>query len=266
MYSASDHTFVICAYKENPYIEDPIRSLKAQTVLGSIILSTSTPNTYLENVCRKHEIKMIVNDRPGLAGDDWNYGYDHAETSLVTMAHQDDYYEPKYLERFLEELNKYDSAEVSLLFSDYYELRNGGTVSDNSLLKVKRVMNAPLANSRLNGSMFWKRRVLSLGCSICCPSVLLVKPVAGPSVFDTTYRNSCDYKTWVDLASKEGRFVYIADRLMGHRIYEESATSKNLGENIRRGEDLQILQTLWPAPIARGVNALYAQSEKSNQL
>lgn len=266
MYTASDHTFVICAYKENPFLEQTVVSLKAQSALGSIILSTSTPNNYLEDICMKYDIEMVINRHPHLAGDDWNYGYDQAKTPLVTMAHQDDYYESVYLERCLEELNCYAATEVSLVFSDYYELRNNQEVRNNSLLKIKRVMNSPLAHRGVNGSIFLKRRVLSFGCSICCPSVLLVKPVAGSNVFNTTYKNSCDYQTWVDLASRRGRFVYISDQLMGHRIYEESATSKNLDEDIRRNEDLEILSKLWPAAIARGVNALYAKSEKSNQL
>lgn len=266
MYTALDHTFVICAYKENPYIEGTILSLKAQRELGSILLSTSTPSSYLEDVCTKYDIEMIVNDHPHLAGDDWNYGYDHASTPLVTLAHQDDYYEPEYLEKYLKELNRYKDGDVSLLFSDYYELRNGQAIRSNHLLDIKRVMNKPFSSRRVNGSIFLKRRLLSLGCSICCPSVMLVKSVAGSNVFDTHYRNSCDYKTWVDLASKDGRFVYVPEQLMGHRIYEESATSLNLGENIRRGEDLEILCSLWPFFVAGAVNALYARSEKSNQL
>lgn len=266
MFTASDHTFVVCAYKENPFIEDTIASLKNQSTLGSIILSTSTPNKYLRNVCEKHSIEMIVNDHPHLAGDDWNYGYDYASTPLVTLAHQDDYYESNYLASFLDRLNRYDSTEVSLLFSDYYEIRNGETVDKSSLLAVKRILNTPLACNKINGSVFLKRRIMSLGCSICCPSVMFVKPVAGASVFDTHYKNSCDYQTWVDLASKKGKFVYVRDLLVGHRIYEESATSLNLGENIRRGEDQEILSTLWPKPVAKCINALYAKSEKSNEL
>ena len=64
----------------------------------------------------------------------------------------------------------------------------------------------------------------------------------------------------------DGRFVYISKPLVGHRIYAESATSLNLGEDIRKGEDLEILSTLWPKPIAKLVNGVYALSEKSNAL
>jgi len=268
MYAASDHTFVICAYKENPYIEDTIRSLEGQSVLGNIVLSTSTPNAYLKQICGRHGIKMIVNPHPHLAGDDWNFGYDYAETPLVTLAHQDDYYEPNYLEQILSVLNNYGSKrqEVSLLFSDYYEIRNGRREQENRLLRIKRAMNGILKYKAFNKSTFVKKRVLSLGCSICCPSVTLVKQIAGKSIFDTQLKNSCDYLTWVNLAFKPGSFVYVPEKLLGHRIYEESATSKNLNEDIRRGEDEQILSMLWPKGVARLINSVYSKSEKSNQL
>lgn len=266
MFTAQDHTFVVCAYKENPYIGETIASLLAQSLSTNVILSTSTPNEYLKDICEKYSIQMVVNPNPHLAGDDWNFGYDAAKTPLVTMAHQDDYYDPTFLERMLDGINSYDEDEVLIGFTDYFEMRDGRRVDSNTLLKIKRFMNAPLANRFFNGSKFVKKRILAFGDPICCPAVTLVKPKLGLSPFDTTYKNSCDYKTWVDFASRDGRFVYVNQPLVGHRIYPESATSLNLGEDIRKGEDLEILSTLWPRPIAKLVNSVYALSEKSNAL
>ncbi len=266
MYQPEDHTFVVCAYKENPFLDSTVQTLVEQTVQGRILISTSTPNESILAVGEKHGVPVIVNPRPHLAGDDWNYGYDAADTPLVTIAHQDDYYDPRFLEEVLATLNNYEQGEVMLSFTDYFEMRNGARVDGNLLLNIKRLMNAPLKHSLLNRSRFVKKRVLSLGDSICCPAVTLVKSVLGPSIFDTTYKNSCDYKTWVDLAFGEGRFVYIPRKLVGHRIYEESATSLNLADDIRKAEDAEILSMLWPRPIARLINAVYALSEKSNQL
>ena len=202
MFTPQDHTFVVCAYKENPYIGDTIASLQAQTAATRVILSTSTP-------------------------------YDAAETPLVTMAHQDDYYDPTFVERMLAALNTYDASELLIGFTDYFEMRDGERVDNNTLLRIKRVMNAPLAHRCCNGSTFVKKRILSLGDPICCHAGTLVKQNLGASPFDTTYKNSCDYKTWVDFARMDGRFVYVPEALVGHRIYAESATSLNLGEDIR---------------------------------
>lgn len=266
MYTSEDHTFVVCAYKENPYLPETIRSLLDQTVPSKIILSTSTPNDYLRSVCKSFDIPMVVNPHPHLAGDDWNYAYDSAQTDLVTLAHQDDCYDPTFLETVLDNLDKARPSETLLSFTDYYEIRESERVFDNSLLRVKRAMNFPLRFGLLNRSSWVKKRILALGDSICCPAVTFVKRNVGTSPFDTTYINSCDYKTWVDLARRPGAFLYVPKPLVGHRIYEGSATTKNLGENIRKGEDLEILASLWPKPIARLVNHFYAKSESSNIL
>lgn len=70
----------------------------------------------------------------------------------------------------------------------------------------------------------------------------------------------------MELAQKDGAYIYIPEKLLSHRIYPDSATSKNLGENIRKGEDLEILSEFWPKWIARFINYIYAFSEKSNNL
>lgn len=264
-YTGANHTFVICAYKENPFLEETILSLLNQTVKSNIIMSTSTPNPHIEGLSTKYNIPLIVNSEPRLAGDDWNFGFNAANTELVTIAHQDDCYEPSFTQKVIEVANKY-SNEVLLFYTDYYEIRNNQRIESSLLLNTKRFLNAPLSKRAMNNSKGLQRRILSVGDPICCPSVTLCKNKVGMSVFDTTYKNSCDYKTWVNLTYIEGRFVYIPHILMGHRIYEESATSKNLGENIRKAEDLEILSTLWPKIIARCINRVYAISEKNNNL
>lgn len=264
MFSAKDHSFVICAYKENPHLEDTIRSLLNQTVKSKVYLTTSTPNDHILNLCKKYSIEYFINKNPKNAGTDWNYGYDNVPTQLVTLAHQDDIYEPDFLEKTLKRIE--NKPDFVIAFTDYYEIREDKRVVNNKLLKIKRIMNAPFKNSMLQKSRFIKRRNLSLGCSICCPAVTYNKELAGKSVFDTKYINSCDYKTWCDLAEIKGRFIYIPKPLLGHRIYAESATSKNLGENIRQKEDLEILSMYWPKFVAKLINSVYSTSEKSNEL
>ena len=264
MYTAKNHTFVICAYKENPYLENTVKTLLNQTVKSKIILSTSTPNVHISGVCEKYNIPIVVNPNPHLAGDDWNYGYNQANTELVTIVHQDDLYAKEFLEQSLNALN--NAKNPLFCFTDYCELKQGKKVENNLLLNIKRLMNTPLRFNSINGKKWIRKRLLGLGCAICCPAVTYVKERLGDSIFDTTYKNSCDYKTWVDLAERDGSFVYVPKKLLLHRIYAESATTLNLSENIRKAEDQEILSTLWPKPIASMINNVYALSEKSNKI
>ena len=59
------HTFVICAYKESQYLEECIVSLINQETETNILISTSTPNDYIEELANKYNIiidsKIIAN-------------------------------------------------------------------------------------------------------------------------------------------------------------------------------------------------------------
>ena len=177
-YTPKDHTFVICAYKENAFLDECVASIMTQKDLGEVIISTSTPNDSISAVAKKYNIPIVVNPHPHLAGDDWNYGYNSAQTKLVTIVHQDDYYEPHFLERTLEVFNSY-ADDIIIAFSDYFELRNGERIYSNKIMQVKRKLNAPLANKSLNKSKIVRRRMLGLGCAICCPAVTLNKELLG---------------------------------------------------------------------------------------
>lgn len=265
-YTPDDHAFVLCAYKENPYLENAVRSILDQSVLGKLIISTSTPNDHISSIVEKYALPLVINEHPGLIADDWNYGYDQADTALVTIAHQDDIYAPSYLEDVLQALNRFGRGDVSIAYTDYFEIRKDRHVYKNRLLRIKRFMNAPIRLKAFNGSRFAKRRILAFGDPICCPSVTFVKETLGKSVFDAEYRNSCDYKTFVDLASRRERFVYVPKPLMGHRIYAESTTTFNLAENIRQKEDAEIIESLWPRPIGKLITCAYGFSAKSNEI
>ena len=76
-----EHIFAICAYKESAYLEACIQSLKRQTRKSKIILATSTPNTYIENLCSKYQIPMYVNKGEKGITQDWNFAY-HCANSL----------------------------------------------------------------------------------------------------------------------------------------------------------------------------------------
>ena len=63
----------------------------------------------------------------------------------MTIAHQDDVYDPTYSKEVVAHFEKYKDATI--LFTDYYELRNGKRVYENTNLKIKRIMLMPLHNN-----------------------------------------------------------------------------------------------------------------------
>lgn len=292
MLTPSDHTFVICAYKESPHLEEAIRSIREQTVLGNVLIATSTPNDYVRGLATKHQIPLKTNDHHGTLGEEWNYGYNQANTQLVTIAHQDDIYEPNFLESTLKAFNnageqgnsprkaiKQQASEANGLklgltkahvpalisFTDYYEIREGERVNTNSLLRIKRTLLFFMRFKSLQKSQAFKELTLRFGNPICCPSITYNKGVLGESIFDSAFVNSLDYLELVKLAKRIGSFLYIDRILMGHRIHKESATTQNIANNSRRKEDMQIFEMLWPRWLARIIGHFYAKSEDSNK-
>ena len=58
----NEHTFAVCAYKESPYLEECIESLKGQSVRSNILIATSTPNEYIKNIAEKNNIPYFINE------------------------------------------------------------------------------------------------------------------------------------------------------------------------------------------------------------
>lgn len=261
-YSASQHTYALCAYKESAYLEECIKSLLAQTVKSNIIIATSTPNAHIDSLAERYDIPIFINEGERGIGGDWNFAYSQAATPLVTIAHQDDIYEPAYTEELLNSVNK--ACDPIIYFSSYGELRNGEKVYDNKLLRIKRLMLSPLKVFKKN--RFVRRRILSLGNPICCPAVSYVKDRVGESPFTNTFLSNIDWQQWEIQSRKKGSFVYNPKPLMCHRIHEESTTSEIIGDNKRTVEDFEMFKLFWPEWIAKIISRSYAGSEKSNKV
>lgn len=258
------HVFAICAYKESKYLEECICSLKNQTVLSKIILVTSTPNEHIKNLSVKYNIPLYINDGESGITQDWNYAYLKANAEYVTIAHQDDIYASDYFENVSALLQK--AKNPIIFFSNYGEIRNGKKVINNKLLRIKRIMLFPLRIKLFWNSIFVRRRILSLGSPICCPSVTFVKKNCPEIVFQHGFRADEDWEAWEKLSKRKGSFVYSNQILMYHRIHEESETSIILGDNARTREDIIMFRKFWPAPIAKIIARIYGTSEKSNTL
>lgn len=263
-FGAKDYTFVICAYKESPYLEECICSLKKQKLPVNIILVTSTPNRHIEELVQKYQLPYYINTGKAGIAEDWNFGLSKAGGKVVTIAHQDDIYEPDFAWKILKNINRHEKPLIA--FTDYGELRNDERVTANRLLKVKRVMLFPMRSRKLQRIRFVRRRILSFGSPICCPSVTFVKGNLPEVIFTPGYRSDVDWQAWEKLSRLKGAFVYCKDILMFHRIHEESATTAIIADNDRTKEDFEMFCRFWPKWIARIIEHFYQKGEDSNGL
>lgn len=269
-YQGDSHTFVVCAYRESPYLEACVRSVLRQTVKSHVCIATSTPNEWIAGIAETYRLPVFVRQKgesriqqDGIAVD-WNFAADCANTPLVTLAHQDDVYEAHYTQCILQVLNR--CSHPLLAFTDYYELRNGETVKRNRLLRIKRLLLSPLKLHLFWKSRFVRRRILSLGSAICCPSVTMVKPHLSLPVFENNMKSNIDWQAWEKISRQKGEFAYVDRACLLHRIHAESTTSELLENSARIEEDLKVYRKFWPEPVARLLERFYRKSEESNRL
>ncbi len=258
------HTFVICAYKESPYLEECIKSLTKQTIKSEIIMATATPCQHISDLADKYKLTLYINENePGIATD-WNFAYSKAKTDYVTIAHQDDIYLKNYTEEILKHM---ESAKKPLIaFSCYGELRGTEKVFKSKLLNIKKLLLLPLSFKFMWKSKLARRISLSLGSCICCPSVTFARENLPEVLFTTEFKSNLDWQAWYRLSKLDGEFVYCKKALMLHRIHQESETSRIINDNNRGSEDYEMFKCFWPAPMAKLITKAYSSGEKSNTL
>lgn len=263
-YKGADYVFAICAYKESPYLEECIQSIKNQSILIKIIIVTSTPNKFIEELVEKYNLEYYINYGKSEIAGDWNFAYRMAKGRIVTIAHQDDVYGTNFAKEMLEEINKHEHSLIA--FSNYGEIRNGKYLTKNRLLNIKRIMLFPMINRRLQEVIFVRRRILSFGSPICCPSVTFVKENLPNTIFRSGYKSNVDWQAWERISRYKGAFVYCKNVLMFHRIHEGSTTTEIIANNGRTKEDYEMFCRFWPKGIARIIEYFYCKGEKSNKL
>lgn len=260
------HAFVVMAYRESPYLERCIRSVLNQSTPARVVVATSTPNEYIEKAARKYGLEVIVNpERKGL-GHDFDFALRCVDADLVTIAHQDDIYDYHYGRRIREAYEKNEGLDPVIVFTDYYEIRNGKRVYTDTNLRIKRILLFPLRMQKLGAYQFFRRWAIRFGSAICCPAVTFVKRNLSYPVYDTPFECDVDWNAWEKLSRTGKAFIFVNEPLMGHRVHEGSATTELIGNNVRHQEDYEMFSKFWPKAVAGELAKIYARSEKQNQV
>lgn len=258
------HTIAICAYGESSYLEDCILSIKKQSIQSEIYLYTSTPNDYIKSLGKKYNLPLYIGQRKSI-GADWNQALSHCKTVYATIVHQDDIYDKTFTKKVLATFEKHPDSII--VYTDYHELKmsteGSHDIVSSQNLKIKRLMLNVL--SIFPSSKWWRNRVISFGNPICCPSVSYNLTKLSDFKFDEEMKTSLDWFAWYTISNNNGRFSYIKEPLMHHRIHDESETTATISNNSRTKEDLQMYQMLWPSAVANLLIKFYKKSQNSNQ-
>lgn len=256
-------TFAVCAYQDSPYLEEAVRSVKAQSVPVQVLIATSTPSDYIRGIAEKYGVAYHVNpERKGIAAD-WNFALSCARTPYVTIAHQDDVFLPEYAERVMKKLNAHPDALIC--FTDYGDLLPDGKIHRRRFyLLVKRLLLWAFYLKNSWNSRIMKRSAVVFGNAICCPSVTYNLSNLDGVRFDDSYSVNLDWAMWLKLTELPGTFCYVPEPVMAHRIDEKMETAAAIADNRRRDEDYRIFSACWGPFAAKLLMLAYQKSYDAN--
>lgn len=256
-----DHTFAICAYKDSPYLEACLKSIKRQSVQTNVILCTSTPSRYIQALAEVFDVPLYVRDGASDIQEDWNFAYGKAQSRLVTIAHQDDCYHRDYAKTLLACWEKY--PDITVFTTDCSIVKEDEVQKPGAVLFVKHLLRMPLRFHRMAHRTWIKKAALLFGNPIICPSCTYDKKQLGMPLFDSPYKFALDWDTMWRLAACPGRFYCEEKPLMRYRIHEEATTKECIQNHQRTRDELAMYEMIWPRPVARMLMFFYKGAYKA---
>ncbi len=258
-YTGDDITLVVCTYKECPYLEESIQSIVNQTVKPRIIISTSTPNAYVNGIADKYGIEVRVNPDGGQIKD-YNFAMKQADTEFVMLAHQDEILRDRFVEKCVEALNY--SKDPIISFTDYIEMHNDLVdEKQSSMVKIKKFLLWPTKIKWLSGTHLGKRMTLCMGDPITHPTVICKSDKMPEVIFREEFKASMDWDLWERLSKVKGSFVYVDEILLQHRMNDDNHTAVLLRTtNDRYNNEYAIFCRFWIKPIAKLLMKFYSKA------
>jgi cellulose synthase/poly-beta-1,6-N-acetylglucosamine synthase-like glycosyltransferase len=259
------HTFAITVYKESAYLEQCIQSIVNQTVKTNAIIVTSTPTEFSRDIAEKYGIPYHINSTEKKnAATNWNFAIEKAETDLVTVAHQDDMYQPDYAENVLNKFARHNNVQIA--FTGYIDMINGKIRKYSMSAFVKSTLLLPFYFSEATSSNFFKRLVLLFGNPICCSSVTFNKALTGDQIFSDRYVFALDWFAWYEMSAKPGGFMFINKKLIIHRIHNSSVTAASSNNGAAKREEQAFFEMIWGNKfIARILSRVYRLGDLDNR-
>ena len=262
------HTFIVLAYKESEYLEAAIQSVLNQEYPSRVVIGTSTDNSYIRAMAEKYHLDVIVNPvKNGGNIGDFDFAWKAGANTIVTIAHQDDIYDPGYSRKIVEAYRLHPDSEI--IFTDYYEIRNEKKVYHNLLLNTKKVLLFPMKCMHSTRSIYWKQSSIRFGNAICCPSVSFIRAnIPFDSIFQQDeFVGVGDWYGWYKLSLVKGKaFTFIDQPLMGHRVHEGSHTTREIHGNLRSRQEIEMFRKFWPEWFAQLLNHFYRRAQYSNEI
>ena len=249
------HSFVVLAYKDSPFLPACVASVCAQTHPSRVVITTSTPSAFIDEVAQRHGVEVRVNPERGGIAADWTFGLSATDARYVTLAHQDDVYYPAFAERTLETFRR--NREGVLCFTGYEEIDDNGRPKSSKISKIKHLIQFLAIGGRERVAGRPLRAILALGNTLPCSTVTYDRSRLGDFAFSRELASNLDWEAWMSLLDRGETFLHANDRLVGRRHNDLTETSALIRDGRRAREDLVMFRRLWPKAISDLIAYVY---------
>jgi glycosyltransferase involved in cell wall biosynthesis len=253
--AAGDFAAVVPAYGDSPFLPQTLASLATQDSPVQLVVATSTPSDFIAKAAAQAGATLVVNpERSGIARD-WNFALGLTNARFVTLAHQDDYYDPAFVRCTRAAFARTSGA--ALCFTAYQEIDDDGAPKSSKISRVKHLIELLTLGGARRISGLRLRAFLAFGNPLPCSSVTFDRQSIPDFRFSDAFASNLDWDAWLRLCDQRMVFARAPQRLVGRRHNPLTATSGLIRDGRRQAEDLIMFRRLWPRPFADAIALVY---------
>lgn len=231
------------------FLEQRISSVLNQTYKNYeiIILDDCSPDNGLSRAViekyrnNKYVSQIIYNEKnSGCTFLQWKKGIEIARGDWIWMAESDDFCEPNFLEKLVQNIKEGDV----LSFSDTHYVNENGTILDNPENLRSKIFRFIFFDNRLvnrwKGNEFIEEH-MTFGTSVCNASMAIFKKSAALAIPDDylNYKAVGDRLFWIHICEK-GNVVFYNKSLNYFRQHANKVSPKSLIDGTTAFEDARI--------------------------
>ena len=241
----------IAIYNGARFLSETIRSLLAQSMRDFRLICVDDHSTddsvAIARSFGDERLSITVAERHGSLPENWNRAVQASNSDYFVVAHQDDVYEPRFLERMLQVIETHPRAFAAHCRATTID-ENGNVIAHPAALFKDRFWPR---DGLLEREPAEELAVLRRGNYVIAPSVIYRREAtARIGLFDTHYRFVTDWEYSLRGLRAGYQLIGVPEALVCFRRHEETATRDSERTLLRYEEELELLSSLPPAPRA----------------
>lgn len=221
------HSFVIVANKDNYNLEECIKSVKKQSTKSNVIILAWSKSKYIMDLASDNSIGVIIEPEKNI-GKILNSALNSVNTKLVTIVNQNDILDRNYLKEVLKVYKQ--NKDSALIFTNNYIVEKDIRIDNSKDLFIKRLLRNPLANSKLNNKIHYKKRLIKYRNTVYLSSITFNKPLIPSDIFSTNIQYIPVWYMLKELIELDNRIVYVKEKLVGIRKRIKKKTKTEIKE------------------------------------